>query len=656
MASVGNGYIATTVSSDTQYIGGVYNGRSSIDPSHRARIPATLAITAPAANVTATALDLERGIYYRRSEITLTNGNIQKIEQRWYAHRLYRHLLVHELIVDATGCTMDSQLQLVSTPGANSTDLRLEVVEENSEYQVYVGTTLQPEEPNSDLVEVAYVTSLVPEKVEVPMLRVSTYFFITATATSIDDLPSTPEDTAKLEWNKARNISSDLMIQHVAEWSKVWSSRITVADNLPLAQAINSSLYYILSSIRDDWDYGVSPGGLASNGYNGHMFWDQETWMYPTFAAFYPSIGEGMLRYRFNRIKGAQAKAASYDKGYSGTMYPWESAFTGEEVCPTSAPTGQLEQHISGDIAFAIQQLYRLSGDKHWLKTQGFPMLQGIATFWASRVAVQGDQYVIDGVIPPDEYAVNVNNSVYTNVVAKISLEAAKRAGQVLGESTPQHWDDIAAKLKIPFDDKLQVHPEFDGYHGQLIKQADVILLGYPLMYPMSTTIRKNDLVYYSARTDIANGPAMTFGMSAVAWLELGEPDQAKEEFTRSYANIQEPFNVWTETPKGGTVNFITGAGGFLQGLWAGYAGIRILEDRLTLSPHLPDKVTHLSLEGFYYLGNSLRIEFTEQDLTVSLITSSGATRLALTTSNGVKPLSETPVTVPRGTASIHIL
>ncbi len=112
----------------------------------------------------------------------------------------------------------------------------------------------------------------------------------------------------------------------------------------------------IIGSIRPDWPWSLSPGSLASNGYNGHTFWDGETWMYPSLLMLHPDLAESMLRYRYNHIAGAKLKAQSYNAGYQGTMFPWESAFTGEEVCPISAPTGQLEQHISGDIAFAVMQ------------------------------------------------------------------------------------------------------------------------------------------------------------------------------------------------------------------------------------------------------------------------------------------------------------
>ena len=95
----------------------------------------------------------------------------------------------------------------------------------------------------------------------------------------------------------------------------------------------------------------------------------------------------------------------------------------------------------------------------------------------------------------------------------------------------------------------------------------------------------------------------MIYGMQAVALLELGYHDNATSEFKRSYANIQKPFNVWTETPTGGTVNFITGAGGFLQSVVFGYGGLRIRDNHLDFNPLLPVNVTSMKFDSvcFFY-------------------------------------------------------
>jgi trehalose/maltose hydrolase-like predicted phosphorylase len=304
-------------------------------------------------------------------------------------------------------------------------------------------------------------------------------------------------------------------------------------------------------------------------------------------------------------MEGAILKAKSYNLGYQGLMFPWESAFTGEEVCPVTAPTGQLEQHITGDISFAVWQYWLLTGDLEWLTNVGWPILNGAATFWTSRVTpvpVLGhtsDVYHIDGVIPPDEYAVNVSDSVYTNVVATMSLEFATRAAALVGQSADPLWSQVASQLYIPYNATGDFHPEYEGYKlGTTIKQADVVLLGFPLGMNMSLSTRTNDLKIYEAVTDY-NGPAMTWAMNAVAYLEIGDPVTAAARFKRGYANAQPPFNVWTETPTGGAINFITGAGGFLQSVIYGYPGLRLKQDAMVFThPQLPDGVTQLALTG----------------------------------------------------------
>jgi hypothetical protein len=46
---------------------------------------------------------------------------------------------------------------------------------------------------------------------------------------------------------------------------------VDIGGNLNLAQVVNSGWYYIVSSIRADWPWSLSPGSLASNGYNGYV-------------------------------------------------------------------------------------------------------------------------------------------------------------------------------------------------------------------------------------------------------------------------------------------------------------------------------------------------------------------------------------------------
>lgn len=289
-----------------------------------------------------------------------------------------------------------------------------------------------------------------------------------------------------------------------------------------------------------------------------------------------------------------------------GTMFPWESAFTGCPVCPEEVYSN-FEIHVNGDIGFAVEQYWMATGDSDWLKEIGIPLIRGIAEFWSSRVTYdqEREEYVINAVMCPDEYHSNVNNSVFTNAVAKRNLEFAS----AVVPSAPATWSDIARRMRIPFDASHQFHPEYDGYNLNVtVKQADVILLGYPLMYNMSRQVRENDLSIYEPRTD-PDGPAMTKAMFAVGWLELDDVEKASASFEESYKNVREPFKVWTEYPSGGgAVNFITGAGGFLQALVFGYGGLRLYPEEIQLNPRLPRSSTKLCLHGLHYRGSSINI------------------------------------------------
>ncbi len=144
---------------------------------------------------------------------------------------------------------------------------------------------------------------------------------------------------------------------------------------------------------------------------SGHVFWDTETWMFPGLLLLHPDIArDNLLQYRINHQDGAMTKARSYNPPYDGTMFPWESAFTGQETCLPMFKTGEYEHHISGDVAFAMRQYWDLTQDSDWLTSRAYPVVRGIAKFWASRVSFENGEYVINGVVPPDESSFG-NNS-----------------------------------------------------------------------------------------------------------------------------------------------------------------------------------------------------------------------------------------------------
>lgn len=175
-----------------------------------------------------------------------------------------------------------------------------------------------------------------------------------------------------------------------------------------------------------------------------------------------------------------------------------------------------------------------------------------------------------------------------------------------------------------------------------------------------------NDLTFYNDITD-QNGPAMTWSLFAIGWFNVGNFTASQPQFQRGFANVQPPFDVWTETPGGGTVNFITGAGGFLQSVIFGTSGMRITHGALTFNPPPPSatgtSAVKLTVHSFHYLGNRLRQEVTADHVTFELLAGSdngdsgdsGAQPLALSCAAGSAEQLTVgkPLTFARGKCSI---
>ncbi|WAR19510.1 PGGHG-like protein [Mya arenaria] len=383
----------------------------------------------------------------------------------------------------------------------------------------------------------------------------------------------------------------------------VWDTgRIDVIGNVTLASSVYSALYYITSAMPLEEDT-VWPFG-----YNGHVFWDQDTWMYPPVLVLHGDLAPVLLNTRFRTLNASREFARR--TGHSGAQYAWESAFTGLDVTPWP-PAQDYEHHVTGDVALALRQYVMMAGDSPLLHDVHFrETVFAIAEFWKSRSVLNrsAGMYEIHNVMPPDEWHYPVNNSVYTNYVAKMALLLPHFLCDVIHCLAPPEFEQVAGKMYIPFDADKNYHPEYDGYTKNVsVKQGDGILLGFPLQLAMTSDVRRNDLEIYENTTGA--GPAMTWGMFAIGWLELNQTDRAEGLFFRQLLNKYGAFNIWTEDADGGGVtNFITGQGGYLQSIIHGYGGVRPYADRLALHCRPVPGSTGISIVGLDYLGNSLDI------------------------------------------------
>ncbi|XP_031420514.1 protein-glucosylgalactosylhydroxylysine glucosidase isoform X2 [Clupea harengus] len=618
-----NGLLGWTVYDNIMHMGGVYNGEGG--DCHRADVPCPLAVRVKMGEGEegkhTYSLDTRTGLF---THIVCTESVC--VTQSLYAHRQYPNLLVMEvLLVRQVTSQEPITVQLDSSFSPQSKDI---VFQEGPEYRGarhIFGQTKESEvqggsRPSVHIIWTPLMTSLTLQAEQ----SQSRWGFLAAFARSNESAQSCFDTGLQLI------ADGNLRPSHNRAWAELWlGSRLEIAGEEPLSRALIGCLFYLLSAFPslDQTSAafgGVSPGGLSNGGrgqdYWGHVFWDQDTWMYPSIALFYPSLARTVLEYRVGTLEGARANAEQ--QGYKGVKFAWESAVSGREVCPEDI-YGQQEIHINGDVIHAFQHYYYLTQDLDMFREgRGSEVVWGVADYWVSRVtwSSEDQSYHIKSVMPPDEYYYNVDDSVFTNTVAKNSLDFAVELAALLQYPAPPEWQAVAERLKIPFDPDLQYHPEFKGYKkGGVVKQADVVLLGYPLGLPMSAAVRRNDLEAYEPVTD-PRGPAMTWGMFAVAWMELGETERAQELLEKCYKNIQGPFQVWSESTDGsGAVNFLTGMGGFLQAVLFGYTGFRVQKDCLSFSPVLSDAVAELSVTGVSYLGNKLNWLVKGEEVSVKL-------------------------------------
>jgi trehalose/maltose hydrolase-like predicted phosphorylase len=412
-----------------------------------------------------------------------------------------------------------------------------------------------------------------------------------------------------------------LLAENEAAWRKLWEGRVEVRGNDELAADVNASQFYLWSSTNEGIDWSVSPAGLSSNGYDGHIFWDAETWMFPSLLAQHPELAEGMDDYRFDRL--AQAKIHAQRTGWAGARFPWESALDGTEQIPPPAhinSEGLYEQHIVADVALAQWQYYLATGDLEWLRTKGWPVLSGAAEFWASRAKAGAGGFHITHVTGPDEENPDVNDEAYTNAAAATVLKDAAAAAKALGQAAPARWAKIAKGLVVPVDPALGIHPEFSGYGGQTVKQADVTLMQYPWSWPMAAKTARADLDYYVPRSD-PGGPSMTDAVSMIDSAALDVPGCSAYVFTRrSYEPfIKDPFRQFSETREGGAFTFMTGIGGFLQEFLYGYSGLRWEGDAVRLDPLLDKQVGEIVLHHLRWRGRVFDLAIGPRSTTLTL-------------------------------------
>ena len=435
-----------------------------------------------------------------------------------------------------------------------------------------------------------------------------TYTFdkLVAITTSID--AATPASPATRATSIARSARSRgfgaLQREHVAAWARLWRTDIEITGDTALQRTARALLFQLLCSADSGTAMGIPPMGLSSGGYYGHVFWDSDTWMFPSLAITHPDIARSLVAFRARTLDAARANARA--NGFKGAMYPWEADEQGHETTPRFASqNASSEIHVTGDVALAAWQYYLTTGDSAWLAHAGYPVLRATADFWVSRATRDpaSGEYHIRNVVSVDEGLIGVSDDAYTNAVARRNLESATAAARRLGERSDPRWMQVASHLHIAFDSVRRTYRTYEGAPDSTLGSVTA-LLSYPLGMPMDPTVERANLGFAVHRMLTEERGAMMGGtLLAVVAAELGDRTLVDTLLAPSYDGyLKGPFLLISETPRNNAVSFVTGAGGFLQQILYGYTGLRIGERGIepAFAPVLPSHVTRLVLRNVY--------------------------------------------------------
>jgi protein-glucosylgalactosylhydroxylysine glucosidase len=425
-------------------------------------------------------------------------------------------------------------------------------------------------------------------------------------ATSMTDSRAPASASREVEASRSRGWDA-VAADNALAWRRRWETDIEVQGDPELQRVVRSMLFYLLASAGEGTALGIPPMGLSSGGYYGHVFWDSDTWMFPSLLITHPDVARSLVAFRGRTLDAARANARA--NGYQGAMYPWEADERGQETTPNFAvQNAKMEIHVNGDVALAQWQYYLATGDSAWLANDGYPVIRETANFWVSRVRRDsaGNRYHIDSVVSVHEGLIGVTDDAYTNAVARKNLEIALGASRRIGQPADPRWAEVAAKLHLPYDSASEYYRTYEGAPDSTLG-AVTPLLSYPLGVPMSDRAKRAQL-RQAVRRLLAQGPGAMMGSTllSVDAAELGDRALLDSLLPHSYqSHLRGPFLMLSETPTNDAVNFVTGAGGFLQQVIYGYTGLRLGEGGLepAFAPLLPSRITRLVLRNVYNRG-----------------------------------------------------
>ncbi len=407
-------------------------------------------------------------------------------------------------------------------------------------------------------------------------------------------------------------------------------------------QAVRFGLFHVLQATCRAERRAIPAKGLTGPGYDGHSFWDTETFVLPVVTYTWPEAARDALRWRHSTLDIAREHAA--DMGLRGAAFAWRT-IVGQE-CSAYWPAGVAAFHINADIAYAVIRQVEATGDVDFERDVGLELLVETARLWMSLGDVDAaGLFRIDGVTGPDEYSALADNNVYTNLMAQRNLDGAANAAirhpdvaDRLGVTADEitGWRDAAKNMTIPYDEVAGIHPQAEGftehavwdfastppenyplllhysyrelYRKQVVKQADLALAMHTRGDMFTPDQKARNFAYYEAIT--VRDSSLSAATQAVIAAEVGQLELAYDYLGE--AALMDLADLEHNTRDG--VHMASLAGAWIA-LVAGFGGMREMDGRLWFTPRLPSAISRLTF-GVCWHHETLHVEITPNETT----------------------------------------
>lgn len=411
-------------------------------------------------------------------------------------------------------------------------------------------------------------------------------------------------------------------------WNNVWQNSEVIIDGAPqLNTALLYNIFQLNQSAGKDGKTSLAAKGLSGTGYEGHYFWDTETYALPYFSYTSPKIARRILKYRYSTLPQAKKRAAELGVK-SGALFAWRT-INGEEAS-AFFPAGTAQYHIDADIAYAVDLYWKSSGDFDFIEKYGFPIILETARFWASFGNWNNGKFEFWSVTGPDEYTALVNNNYYTNRMAKHNLSLAKKYADMLVKQHEVNLEDygtnideiikldqISQKVYLPFSHDKEINAQDDSflskplwpfdevpkdnyplllhyhpltiYRYQVAKQADTILAECLFPDEISKEQLDREYNYYDAVT--THDSSLSKSIFGIIASRLGKPSVAFEAFQESV--FTDILNKHGNTEDG---LHIANLGGSWLSIASGFSGLKLYDDKISIDNHVPEQI-----QGFTY-------------------------------------------------------